>query len=126
MDHYLWDTESHLRVACFGRPGLRTELTLFLGTRRKKKFYLLRQCIFFLHNSPSRVLLVGYLMHSGICKNMTTSPFTVDGIYCLCLNLHSLCLKPHPRMSVYHRIHLFIKQKQRSFVLMALEKGWKN
>lgn len=102
------------RVACFGRPGLRTELMLFLGTRRKGKFYLLRQCIFFLHNSPSWVLLVGYLMHSGICKNMTTSPFTVDGIYCLCLNLHSLCLKPHPRMSVHHRIHLFIKQKQRS------------
>lgn len=52
------------RLACFARSGLCTELMLCLGTRREEKvsFFLLRQCVFFLHNSPSQVVLVGYLM----------------------------------------------------------------
>lgn len=65
------------RVACFARPGLCTELVLCLGTRREGKvlfIFLLRQWVFFLHNSPSQVVLVGYLMLFGICKSMITTP----------------------------------------------------
>lgn len=80
----------------------------------KEKVLSFKAVYFFsLYNSPSPVVLVGYLMHSGICKNMSTTPLTPDGIYCVCLNLLSLFLKSYPRMSVHNRIRLFIKQKQR-------------
>lgn len=42
---------------------------------------------------------------------MIATPYTVDGLYCMCLNVHSFCLKPHPRMSAHNRIRLFIKYK---------------